>query len=42
MNDGLTDSEARAGEIVLWFLIIVFTSPFWFGWLWHLYMTYWN
>ncbi len=42
MNDGLTDDEARAGDVVLLFLIIVFTGPFWFAFLMHLYTTYWN
>lgn len=35
MNDGLTDSEAKAGDTILIVLVILFTSPWWLGFLYH-------
>lgn len=33
MNDGLTDDEADAGNTILMILILLFTSPWWLGFL---------
>lgn len=42
MNDHLTDSEAKAGDIALVVVILFITSPWWLGFLVHLYVTYWS
>ena len=39
MNDGLTDEQANEGNRVLIFLLLLFTSPFWVGFLVH---TFWS
>lgn len=31
MNDGINEEQARDGGAVLIFLLVIFTSPFWFG-----------
>jgi hypothetical protein len=39
MNDGLTEDEAKLGNRVLICLLLVFTSPFWVGYLLHLFRS---
>ena len=39
MNDGLTEDEAKLGDRVLLVLLLVLTSPFWVGYLLHLFRS---